>query len=86
MRVHDVDEAVERLEALGLGRLDHERLLDDQREVDRRRMDAVVEDRLGDVERGDAVLPLLAAAGEDDLVLAERSYGRSKASVRRTRR
>src|SRR5712691_1596939 len=32
--VHHLDEAVERLEALRLGRLDHERLFDDEREID----------------------------------------------------
>ena len=48
---HDTDEVVERLDALRLGRLHHQRLLHDQGEVDRRRMDAVVQDGLGDVER-----------------------------------
>src|SRR6266545_541915 len=68
---HHLREAVERLERLGLGRLDHERLLHDQREVDRGRVDAVIQDRLGDVQRGHPMLPLLAAAAEDDLVLAD---------------
>src|SRR6185503_19377574 len=65
--VHDLDEVVQRLERPGLGRLDHQRLLHDQREVDRGRVDAVVEDRLGNVQGGDAMQPLLAAPGEDDL-------------------
>src|SRR3954468_22807003 len=45
-----VDEAVERLAGLGLGRLDEQRLVDDQREVDGRRVDAVVEQALGQVD------------------------------------
>ena len=48
-------EAVEPLEALALGRLDHQRAVHDQREVDRRRVVAVVDQALGDVERRDAV-------------------------------
>ena len=44
-------ERVERLARLGLGRLDEQRLVDDQREVDRRRVKAVVEQALGEVER-----------------------------------
>ena len=52
---HGVDEGVERLLALGLGRLDHHGLGHDQREVDRRRMEAAVDQSLGDVDGVDAV-------------------------------
>ena len=55
---------------LGLGRLDHERLGDDQREVDRRRVEAVVDQPLGDVERRDARRLLAAPGREHDLVHA----------------
>ena len=41
---------LERLEALGLGRLDHERLVHDEREVDRRGVEALLEQPLGHVE------------------------------------
>ena len=44
------------LERLRLRRLDEQALLDDQREVDRRRMEAVVDEALGDVERAHAGL------------------------------
>ena len=57
-REHRVAERVERLLRLGLGRLDHQRLGHDQREVDRRRVEAVVHQPLRDVERADAVLAL----------------------------
>ena len=46
---HRVAELVQRLLRLRLGGLDHERLLDDQREVDRRGVEAEVEEPLGDV-------------------------------------
>ena len=68
--VHSVGESVERLVRLGLGRLDHQRLVDQQREVDGRRVEAVVEQALGDVERLDAELALGRRAGEDELVHA----------------
>ena len=50
---HHVDELVETLLRLGLGRLDHQRLGNDERKVDRRRVDVEVHQPLGDVERGD---------------------------------
>src|SRR5207244_9921191 len=49
-RKHGVGELVERLLGLGLGRLDHEGALHHQREVDGGRVEAVVEEALGDVE------------------------------------
>ena len=63
-------EGVEALLGLGLGRLDHQRLLDQQREVDGRRVEAEVEQALGEVEGGEAELPLHRLAGEDELVHA----------------
>ena len=70
-REHRVGERVERLLRLGLRRLDHQRLRDDEREVDRRRVEAVVHQPLGDVERRDAVLALQRARREHELVHAE---------------
>jgi murein tripeptide amidase MpaA len=67
---HGGDEEVERFDALRLGRLDHQRFVDDQREVGRRRMHAEVEQALGDVERAHAGRGLLAAGGEHELVHA----------------
>ena len=74
-REHRVGELVERLLRLGLGRLDHQRLGDVQREVDRRRMEAVVHQPLRDVERAGPVLLLEAARGEHELVHAEAVEG-----------
>ena len=47
----DVGERVERLLGLGLGRLDHQRLVDQQREVHGARVKAEVQQALGQVER-----------------------------------
>src|SRR5262245_37008223 len=44
---HRLHEGVESLERLGLGRLDHQRLLHDQRKVDRGWVDAEVHEALG---------------------------------------
>ena len=70
-REHRLAELVQPLLRLGLGRLDHQRLGDDQREVDRRRVEAVVHQPLGDVERRDAVLLLQRPRREDELVHAQ---------------
>ena len=70
-REHRLDERVERLLRLGLGRLDHQRLWDDEREVDGRRVEAVVHQPLRDVERADPVLALERARAEHELVHAE---------------
>src|SRR5262245_22318832 len=51
-------ESVELLPRLRLRGLDHHRALDDEREVDRRRMEAVVQEPLRDVEGADAGLLL----------------------------
>jgi hypothetical protein len=74
-RQHRVAEVVQPLLRLGLGRLDHQRLGHDQREVDRRRVDPVVHQALGDVESGDAVLALQRARREDELVHAQTVEG-----------
>src|SRR5581483_9030277 len=47
-------EQVERGLRFGLGRLDQERTVDDQREIHGHRVEALVDHRLGEVERGDA--------------------------------
>ncbi len=47
----------QRLGALGLGRLDHEGLVDDQREVHRRSVEALLEQALADVEGPHALWP-----------------------------
>src|SRR3546814_6869232 len=45
------DELVEHRLRLGLGRLDEHRAVDDEREIDRHRVIALVDQPLGDVER-----------------------------------
>ena len=81
---HRVGERVERLAALGLGGLDHERLVDDQREVDRRRVEAVVHQPLGDVQRSDPVLRLLPSWPErrTRACTARRTAGRRRPQSR----
>ena len=69
-RQHRLAELVERLHRLGLGRLDHQRLGHDQREVDGRRVEVVVHQPLGDVQRRHAVLALQVARREHELVHA----------------
>ena len=68
-------EAVERLARLRLGGLDHQRLLDQQREVDRRRVIAEVQETLGQVQGADLKLPLHRPAREHELVHAELAVG-----------
>jgi hypothetical protein len=70
-RQHRVAEGVERLDRLGLGRLDHERLRDDQREVDRGRVEPVIHEPLGDVERAHAVLAPQRPRRQHELVHAQ---------------
>ena len=70
-RAHRGDEGVEARLPLGLRRLDHQRAGHDQREVDRRRVEAVVHQALADVDRVHAALRLLLV-GEDDLVQGRR--------------
>ncbi len=54
-RDHRVDEQIEFALAFGLGRLDHQRAVHDQREADRVRMEAVIDQALGDVAGAHAV-------------------------------
>ncbi len=71
----DLGERLERLARLGLGGLHQQRLLHQQREVDRRRVVAEVEQALGEVGRADAQVALHRGAREHELVhaaLAER--------------
>ena len=72
----DVGERVERLARLGLGRLDQQRLVDEQREVDRRRVIAEVQHPLGEVERADPERLLHRPAREHELVHARAVIGR----------
>ena len=53
---HRRGERVERLARLRLGRFDHQRLWDDEREVHGRRVEPFVDERLADIERGHAQL------------------------------
>ena len=57
---HCVDEAIERFNAFGLSRLDHESFMDDQREVVCGWMEIVVHQPLGDIQGVDVgyVLPV----------------------------
>src|ERR1700722_4303993 len=66
----DRGESVERLTRLSLGRFDQQRLIDEQREVNGRRMNAVVQKSLGQVERPDPQLTFHRRPREHDLVHA----------------
>src|SRR4051812_35706400 len=66
-RVDRLGESIERLAGLRLGRLDHQRLVDQEWEIDRRRVHAEVEQALRDVECLDAELLLRGRAGEYEL-------------------
>ena len=70
MAMQRVGERVERLERLGLGRLDEHALVDDEREVDGRRVEAVVDEALGDVEGAHAGPRLDRLRRRHELVLA----------------
>ena len=65
---HRVHEGIELGLAFGLGGLDEEALGDQQREVGRRRVEAVVEQPLGEVHGGDAEGLGLVPEGDDELV------------------
>ena len=78
-----IGERIERLDRFGLGRLDQHPLLDDQREVDRRRVEAVVDQPLGDVEGADAGLLLDGRGRATNSCLQARSYGMSYVPARR---
>ena len=77
--VHDVDEGVQRLLALRLRRLDHQGLMEEQREVDGGSVETEVEQTLGDVERRGRLDTLAGTvvdeAVEDELVLADGGDG-----------
>ena len=67
---HHGDETVERLLRLVLRGLNHQTLVEEQREVDRRGMIAVVEQALGHIHRGDTG-GLILQAVEHELMAAE---------------
>src|SRR5258708_28768036 len=73
--VHYAHEVSERLAGLRRGWLDHQRLMDDQREVDGWRVHAKVEDTLGNVKRRDTILLLLAFSRGNELMLAHLRIG-----------
>src|SRR5258708_14049831 len=73
--VHYTHEVIQRLASLRLGWLDHQRLMYDQREVDGWRVHAKVEDTLGNVERRDTILLLLAFSRGNELMLAHLRIG-----------
>src|SRR5262249_46958180 len=68
-------EGVERLLAFRLRRLDHERLCQDEREIYRRRVVAVVKQALGDVHGADALLALQKSRRRNELVHAALAVG-----------
>ena len=72
--MHDVNEVIECLLRLGFRRLYHDALVEQQGEVDSGRMVAIVEQALGDVERGDTGA-LVGQAIKDKLMLAHRVDG-----------
>ena len=49
-----IRKGIQRVLVLGLGRLDHQRLVDDEREVVGRRMEIVIHQPLGDIQGADA--------------------------------
>ena len=71
---HRIDKGVHRFLAFGLGRLNHQGLFYNQREVNGRRMEARVNQAFGDIEGVDAVL-ILARCAEDAFVLAQLRVG-----------
>src|SRR5712691_3988375 len=68
---HDADEVIQGLTGLRFGWLDHERLVNDQGEVDGWRVHAKVEDTFGDVERCNTIFFLLMFCCSNELVLAD---------------
>ena len=91
-RDHGVGKCVERILVLCLGRLNHQRLVHDQREIVCRRVEVVVHEPLGNVQRADirsweaalctAVLQLGARLLEG--LLAEAGSGRRAEPVHDT--
>jgi len=71
----DAADLVHGLLALSLAGLDHERLMDDEREVHRGRVQAKVEHALGKVERGNARLLVEIDERHDELVHADLVIG-----------
>ena len=67
---HHLNEAVDRLLRLVLGRLYHQTLMEQQGEIDGGGMIAVVEQTLGHVHRGDSRRLILQTV-EDELMLTE---------------
>ena len=70
---HGLDKAVECFAALGLGRLNHQRFMEKQREVDCRGVEAEIEQTFGHIERGHAGR-LVFETVEHKLMLARSGY------------
>src|SRR4051794_11966145 len=66
-----LSERVERLDRLGLRWLDEHHLVDGQGKVDRRRMKAVVDQALGDIEHAYSGALFDLRRARDELVLAD---------------
>src|SRR5436309_5655763 len=73
--LHDADEVIESFAGLRFGRLDHQGLVHNQREVDGWRVHTKIEQALGDIQRGDAALFFLTSGRGDELVLARLRIG-----------
>ena len=74
---HHGDEVIKRILALGLGGLDHQCLMEEQREIYGGRMEAVIEETLCHVKRGDMAVIVMVATEfwtqtvENELMLAK---------------
>lgn len=74
---HHSDEVIKRVLALSLGGLDHQCLMEEQREIDGGRMEAVIEETLCHVKRGDMAVIVMVATEfwtqtvENELMLAK---------------
>ena len=71
---HHRDESIDGVEALALGRLYHQRLMEEQREIDGGCMIAVVEQAFGHVHGGDTRRFVFQTI-EDELMLAQTADG-----------
>src|SRR5216684_7735952 len=77
-REHRVGELIHRALAFCLRGLDHDRFFDDERKVNRRRVEPVIQQALGHVFGRDPRLLLLAEAGQHELVLTDPVVGEIK--------
>ena len=80
--LHDLNEAVKRLLRLSLSRLDHDSLMEEQREIDCRRMETIIQQSLGYIESSDTGRFVLQSV-KYELMLADRRYRKFKAILKR---